>query len=83
METDVFWNLVRTYDVSGYEFMQGCPDGEHRLEGFLFPDTYFVMQIGIVFRLIFIIGKTQLGLPFRHGVQNCGVTLHQHGVGQV
>ena len=44
METDVFWNLVRTYDVSGYEFMQGCPDGEHRLEGFLFPDTYFVAK---------------------------------------
>ena len=44
METDVFWNLVRTYDVSGYEFLQGCPDGEHRLEGFLFPDTYFVAK---------------------------------------
>ena len=30
--------------MSGYEFMQGCPDGEHRLEGFLFPDTYFVAK---------------------------------------
>ena len=42
MPEDIFWNLVRTYDVSAYPFLEGCPDNEHRLEGFLFPDTYFM-----------------------------------------
>lgn len=44
MTADTFWNLVRTYDISGYVFLQGCPDNDHRLEGFLFPDTYFVAR---------------------------------------
>ena len=44
MTADTFWNLVRTYDISGYDFMKGCPDGDHRLEGFLFPDTYFIAK---------------------------------------
>lgn len=44
MTADVFWNLVRTYDISGYGFMKGCPDNDHRLEGFLFPDTYFIAK---------------------------------------
>ena len=44
MTADVFWNLVRTYDISDYAYMKGCPDNEHRLEGFLFPDTYFVAK---------------------------------------
>ena len=44
MTADTFWNLVRTYDISGYEYMKGCPNNDHRLEGFLFPDTYFVAK---------------------------------------
>lgn len=44
MTADTFWNLVRTYDISEYEYMKGCPDNDHRLEGFLFPDTYFVAK---------------------------------------
>ncbi len=44
MTADTFWNLVRTYDISGYDYMKGCPDNNHRLEGFLFPDTYFVAK---------------------------------------
>lgn len=44
MPADTFWNLVRTYDVSAYPFMDGCPDNDHRLEGFLFPDTYFIAK---------------------------------------
>ncbi len=44
MTADVFWNLVRTYDISGYDFMEGCPNNDHRLEGFLFPDTYFIAK---------------------------------------
>lgn len=44
MSADTFWNLVRNYDISGYDFLQGCPDNEHRLEGFLFPDTYFIAK---------------------------------------
>ena len=44
MSADTFWNLVRTYDISGYAYMKGCPDNNHRLEGFLFPDTYFVAK---------------------------------------
>lgn len=44
MPAETFWELVRTCDVSAYDFLQGCPDNEHRLEGFLFPDTYFVAK---------------------------------------
>lgn len=44
MTTDTFWNLVRTYDVSGYPFLDGCPENDHRLEGFLFPDTYYIAK---------------------------------------
>lgn len=44
MEEETFWNLVRTYDVSAYDFLEGCPDNDHRLEGFLFPDTYFIAK---------------------------------------
>lgn len=44
MSADTFWNLVRTYDVSRYSFLNGCPDNDHRLEGFLFPDTYFIAK---------------------------------------
>ncbi|MBQ2776284.1 MAG: endolytic transglycosylase MltG [Peptococcaceae bacterium] len=44
MSADTFWQLVRTYDVSAYPFMEGCPDNDHRLEGFLFPDTYFIAK---------------------------------------
>lgn len=44
MPADTFWNLVRTYDISGYPFMQECPNDDHRLEGFLFPDTYFIAK---------------------------------------
>ena len=44
MSADTFWNLVRTYDISAYPFMEGCPDNDHRLEGFLFPDTYYIAK---------------------------------------
>lgn len=44
MSADTFWDLVSNYDISSYEFMQGCPNNEHRLEGFLFPDTYFIAK---------------------------------------
>lgn len=44
MTEETFWNLVRTYDVSSYAFLEGCSDNDHRLEGFLFPDTYFIAQ---------------------------------------
>ena len=44
MDTDTFWNLVKTIDISAYPYMKECPDNEHRLEGFLFPDTYYVAK---------------------------------------
>lgn len=44
MSEDTFWNLVRTYDISAYTFIENAPDNDHRLEGFLFPDTYFVAK---------------------------------------
>ena len=44
MTADTFWNLVRTCDISAYPFLKGCPDNDHRLEGFLFPDTYFIAK---------------------------------------
>lgn len=44
MSADTFWELVRGYDINKYEFLQGCPDNDHRLEGFLFPDTYFIAK---------------------------------------
>lgn len=33
---------VVTEDSFPYPFIQGAPKGIHRLEGFLFPDTYFI-----------------------------------------
>ena len=40
MDRDTFWNLVKNYDISGYVFADCAPAGEHRLEGFMFPETY-------------------------------------------
>lgn len=44
MSTDIFWNLVQNCDIHEYTFLQDCPDDQYRLEGFLFPDTYFVAK---------------------------------------
>lgn len=36
-----FMKAVAGYDFP-FSFVQGAPKGEHRLDGFLFPDTYFI-----------------------------------------
>lgn len=33
-----------THDAFPYSFLEGAPAGSHRLEGFLFPDTYFIKK---------------------------------------
>jgi UPF0755 protein len=38
---DVFWQYVRTGEFD-YPFLEGLPADEHRLEGYLFPDTYII-----------------------------------------
>lgn len=40
MTEEQFWEQVQSDGYSHYEFLQAAPDNEHRLEGFLFPDTY-------------------------------------------
>jgi len=44
MQEDTFWTLVQSIDVSDYPFLANCPNDDHRLEGFLFPDTYFMAK---------------------------------------
>lgn len=39
--TDELQKVV-TSDTFSYDFLKGAPAGEHRLEGYLFPDTYLI-----------------------------------------
>ena len=44
---DGFLEAVRDFDYSSYDFLDGMPDNDGRLyalEGFLYPDTYFIMS---------------------------------------
>ncbi|RNC29313.1 MAG: Endolytic murein transglycosylase [Candidatus Dichloromethanomonas elyunquensis] len=38
---DEFYKVMQTYSAKDYDFLTGVPAGNNRLEGFLFPDTYF------------------------------------------
>lgn len=38
-----FMKAAAGYDFP-FSFVQGAPKGEHRLDGFLFPDTYFIKK---------------------------------------
>ncbi|MCL1849478.1 MAG: endolytic transglycosylase MltG [Clostridiales bacterium] len=40
-EEEEFWRCVRVYPFE-YDFLEGLPGDEHRLEGYLFPDTYVI-----------------------------------------
>lgn len=44
MTKDEFWAIVTTEDYSQYSFLEQVPQNEHRLEGFLFPDTYIIAK---------------------------------------
>lgn len=39
-----FMSLAETGDYSEYEFLSGTVEGPHRLEGFLFPETYYIPE---------------------------------------
>lgn len=39
-----FLDLVVNGDYSEYEFLSGAVEGQHRLEGYLFPETYFLSE---------------------------------------
>lgn len=44
---DAFLDAVRTFDYSRYDFLDDMPDNDDRfyaLEGYLYPDTYFIMS---------------------------------------
>lgn len=36
-----FYKEMRSFNLSDYKFLKDIPEGNNRLEGFLFPDTYF------------------------------------------
>lgn len=38
-EKDALWDAVANYDFD-YDFLEGIEHNEHRLEGYLYPDTY-------------------------------------------
>jgi len=40
-DADSFWTCVREGEFA-YDFLEGLPPDEHRLEGYLFPDTYLI-----------------------------------------
>ena len=42
MTEEEFWQLVTSEPFSEYEFLAGLEANEHRLEGYLFPDTYII-----------------------------------------
>ncbi len=42
MEEDTFWQTIEQIDISAYPYIQDVPDDRHRLEGYLFPDTYII-----------------------------------------
>ena len=46
LDGDNFLRLVKEGDYSEYEFLKGAVSGEHRLEGYLFPDTYLLSPGG-------------------------------------
>ena len=39
---DVFMDIVENGDFSEFDFLEGTVTGAHRLEGFLFPETYTI-----------------------------------------
>lgn len=42
MEEETFWETLQQVDISAYPYIQDVPDDRHRLEGYLFPDTYII-----------------------------------------
>lgn len=39
-----FWQTIEQIDISAYDYIQDVPDDHHRLEGYLFPDTYIIAK---------------------------------------
>lgn len=44
MTVDDFWEVVVNGDFSQYDFLPERPADRHRLEGYLFPDTYIIAK---------------------------------------
>ena len=44
IDKDRFMDLAENGDYSEYEFLRGTVEGRHQLEGFLFPETYFLPE---------------------------------------
>ena len=42
MSEEEFWDIVEKDPFEEYPFLADCPKNEHRLEGYLFPDTYII-----------------------------------------
>lgn len=42
MTEEEFWDIVENEDFPEYPFLKGLNRDRHRLEGYLFPDTYFI-----------------------------------------
>lgn len=42
MSEEEFWDIVENDPFEEYPFLADCPKNEHRLEGYLFPDTYII-----------------------------------------
>lgn len=41
---EAFWQAVTEGEYGDYQFLADRPKDKHRLEGFLFPDTYFIAK---------------------------------------
>lgn len=42
MEEETFWQTIEQIDISAYPYIKDVPEDRHRLEGYLFPDTYII-----------------------------------------
>ncbi|KNZ70200.1 aminodeoxychorismate lyase [Thermincola ferriacetica] len=76
---EVFFDLVANGDFD-YDFLNGLPNNEKRLEGYLFPDTYKVTATTTEREIIdmMLARFAREATPeFRQKAQKLGLTLHQ------
>lgn len=44
MSQDEFWELAIEEDFPAYDFLNGLNKDKHRMEGYLFPETYYISE---------------------------------------
>jgi len=75
-----FYSAVANHDFA-YEFIEGLPEGERRLEGYLFPDTYQIVkgssEISIINMMLKRFEMEINELDYTKLSVEAGITLHE------